>query len=393
MPALEIGTAVLIGSAIAGLAGGVMQAITNYKGTKDANQANLDYAEQQNEESWEHSKIALQTKVADAKAAGLSPLAALNSSGAQITTPTQYAAQAPQMDLSQAIASLSSASSEFSSDETKKSIAKLQANQSGTNNANDNSTKMQIAKLQAQNALEICKENITSAEKISSDQLDEQAREADNRLNFDFQTFTENYAFSLENAEYGRTRESQEQVSQACEMTAKSLSNLCSNFDIPFRVEPYDIYNKQDLEDMQIVNDHTFNRIKSRYEIYSSKFKNLSEADKSKGYMQSSSMSETNSDSFGGSVGVHPKVKGLKLPLGADLGLNRSWTDAEGNSFTKSFQKSRMAEDWDFKKLFIGYDDAGNRMGTVVYHIPRFHNGVNGLYAPKSLQKFRERSR
>lgn len=78
----------------------------NAKTQEDVNNQNLAYAQDMTEQQWQRDDSSLQRQVEDAKLAGLSPLAvtgSLNSS-----SPLNYTAQAPQMDLSSLVGAFSS---------------------------------------------------------------------------------------------------------------------------------------------------------------------------------------------------------------------------------------------------------------------------------------------
>lgn len=93
-------------NAVLGAGTSILGNIINAYTQNKINQQNLAYAEQQTAITREREDNALQRKVADAKAAGLSPLAALGSTGAQASNALNYSAQAPQMDFTGVISSL-----------------------------------------------------------------------------------------------------------------------------------------------------------------------------------------------------------------------------------------------------------------------------------------------
>lgn len=118
--AAAIGSAVsnMVGP-IVGLVGSIYGANKNYNATIKTNEANqainqsqLDYARSMTQAQWERDDSAHQREVADLKAAGLSPLAAL---GGEMNTPAQsapsmLAMQAPQVDMNAFIQSALAAS-------------------------------------------------------------------------------------------------------------------------------------------------------------------------------------------------------------------------------------------------------------------------------------------
>lgn len=94
LPALIAATAAIGGSAI------------NYASQQKTNEDNLAYSQSMTEEQWNRDDSSLQRQVRDAKAAGLSPLAVTGSMNS--SSPLNYAAQAPQMDLASLVGAFSS---------------------------------------------------------------------------------------------------------------------------------------------------------------------------------------------------------------------------------------------------------------------------------------------
>lgn len=91
-----------VGSITASVAGNAI----NASNTNKVNESNLAYSQGMTEAQWARDDTSLQRQVEDAKLAGLSPLnvtGAMNSS-----SPLNYMAQAPQMDLSSLIGAFSS---------------------------------------------------------------------------------------------------------------------------------------------------------------------------------------------------------------------------------------------------------------------------------------------
>lgn len=96
----------LIVGVIGAVTGLIGAGINNYQQDK-VNKENKDYATEMTNAQWERDDTSLERQVKDAKAAGLSPLAV---TGAMNTSsPLNYVAQAPQMDLSSLVGLASSA--------------------------------------------------------------------------------------------------------------------------------------------------------------------------------------------------------------------------------------------------------------------------------------------
>lgn len=94
LPALIAAAAAIGGSAI------------NYESQKQTNEDNLAYSQSMTEKQWNRDDTSLQRQVEDAKAAGLSPLAVTGSMNS--SSPLNYAAQAPQMDIASLVGAFSS---------------------------------------------------------------------------------------------------------------------------------------------------------------------------------------------------------------------------------------------------------------------------------------------
>lgn len=100
---VEVATGALIVSAIATMASAVM----NWFSSSSTNKRNIAAAEEQNEITRAREDTALQRRVADARAAGLSPLAAIDTGAAAASQGITAQQIAPQMDLSQLVGALS----------------------------------------------------------------------------------------------------------------------------------------------------------------------------------------------------------------------------------------------------------------------------------------------
>lgn len=102
-------------SALASLAAAAIGAFVSYKATQKTNEANakinqqnLDYNAAQTQQAWERDDTYYQRSVADAQAAGLSPLAINGAmpSSSPLSAPNPIAMQAPQLDTNNMIQSL-----------------------------------------------------------------------------------------------------------------------------------------------------------------------------------------------------------------------------------------------------------------------------------------------
>lgn len=384
--------------------GSVVGGVINWLGTKHANEESLDYARDANAESWEHSQVALQTKVADAKKAGLSPLAALGSTGSQVTTPLQYQAQAPQMDFSQLLSSITSLSNEYNSNETKKAIAQLQADTSYKTTTQDNATRLKINRLTLENNLDIAKRNISSQEKIAQGQLDEQARQADNRLNLDFLKFNQSYALELENSRYQSAVKDQEIQLKAYYNTADNLGAMCKALDVPFRVEQYDVKDSKDIESLNDLNSATFKRISDAYDVYD-KWRNSTDRtneDFAKAFNHSTAKGSAHwkDSSLGANFNANSPITGntgnMLGSLGAGAGVNGSQGSGESSdsSLSNGYTFDKSKSDMKLSELFRNIKDGatGQYNKPITYYVPRYQNsfyrnfGAVG-WSPRSYER------
>lgn len=134
------------------------------------NKENRDWQSAENEKTREMERNALSIRTQDAMNAGFSPLAALDTGAAQVSSPTSPESflapgQASQMDLS----SLASLGSALENDDTQKKIAKLQSDTSLASTKYQSDTSEAIAILQTQSAEKIANANIASAEAMADD--------------------------------------------------------------------------------------------------------------------------------------------------------------------------------------------------------------------------------
>lgn len=373
-------------AALGSLAVSAISAGYNAWSSSHTNTSNQNWTEAQNDLNYERATQALQTKVADARKAGLSPLAALGTTGTQISTPLQYSAQAPQMDVSQMLASMTSLSNEYQADETKKAIAKLQSDTSYKTNANNNATMLRINRLTLDNNLDIAKKNIASQEKIAQGQLDEQARQADNRLNLDFMKFNQSYALELENSRYQSTVRDQETQLKAYYNTADNLGAMCKSLDVPFRVEQYDVKGPEDMDSLNQLNSATFKRISDAYDVYD-KWRNSTDRtneDFAKAFAHSNSKGSAHwkDSSLGANFNANSPITGntgnMLGSLGAGAGVNGSVGSGESSdsSLSNSYTFDKSKSSLKLSELFRNVKDGatGQYNKSITYYVPRYQN-------------------
>lgn len=104
-----------LGSAVDGILGlfGLGNSAENRKLQEKMNQINLDYAKAMTEKQWERDDTTYQRSVADAIAAGFSPLAVLDGGLSPNGSPLGYQGQAPQFDINGVLNAALAASSKL----------------------------------------------------------------------------------------------------------------------------------------------------------------------------------------------------------------------------------------------------------------------------------------
>lgn len=387
---------VLAITAIGGLVLSAVSTAYNAWSTHNTNRENQNWTEDQNNLAYERSTQSLQTKVADAKKAGLSPLAALGSSGTQITTPLQYAAQAPQMDFSQLMSSMTSLSNEYSSDETKKKIAKLEAEVSVGNNIRSLLAERQLRYMEAANNLKMCRENIASNQSIAQGQLDESARQADMKMNLEFQRVQAQYQLQAQTQSYSIEKENQQRDidtwSKSCDYTA----NFCNMFGIPFERRDYIIHNDSDYKRMCELNNASMAQLGTGFKNYTEWRNDPKRKPEDFAKMWSKASAEAKGENkgkgFSGSIGKQDiqKTNPNNLPatpdqlrqngrdvLGNLLGdvlpsVSGSYDTSSGTYDSASDSSSRTASDLE-NKLQFGQMFVGDN-GKIIMYVPRYQN-------------------
>lgn len=380
---IAVSTAMVIGAAISAAVTAASTAFNAYE-TGKTNEQNKDLYEDSLAANKEVAQNGLTWKVQDAKRAGLSPLAALNSSThgnlVSATTPTM---QAPQADLSALLASLSSMSNEYASDETKKEIAEIESETDLEGHRQDNETRLKIARLTAENNLDMCKRNIASSEKVAQGQLDEKARENDNALNLDFLKFSRSYSLQLEQSEYEQTIKGQERQLESYYSTAKNLSNMCQLLDVPFEIREYPVKDEKDVDSMNMLNDATFRRVTDAYETYDGwrNSPDRTNEDFSIAFSHSTSKNSTRwkqqSVDASGNVGVSGitgntgNLLGNFPAVGGGIGATNGEGSGEGSAITNSYTKDKSNSQMKLSELFRSVN---GRNKTMVYYVPRYEN-------------------
>lgn len=169
IPAL-IGAGAVIGSTVYNAWQQDKMNKSNQEYSANLNKENRDWISEENEKTREMERNALSIRTKDAVNAGFSPLAALQTGAAQVSspvTPQSFIApgQAAQMDLS----SLASLAGTLESNDTSKKVANIEASTSMRNVDKQTASAQKVAEIYTESANKIAQANIASAEKMADD--------------------------------------------------------------------------------------------------------------------------------------------------------------------------------------------------------------------------------
>lgn len=332
----------LIGAAIiAGITTLVATAYNAYNQNK-INSENQEWTEEQNEKGYEYQKHALQYKVEDARNAGLSPLAALNSSGSANPVLSQYQGQAPQMDVSQLLNSFTQLSSEGSSEASQKYIQDMINSQKDK----DNSVNMRIAAWQLESNEKTLSWSLQSAEKIAKQNNDTQLEMTVKRIAEDARQFNQSNIIRIQELNLAVDKENSFAFSRSVDSDLDNFKSLASEFGMNVQYYDFSIsgknkdeYKKRYDEYMSLRSDvgqqlqdnieAVFNAIGSltpeELQKYSNSYSNSSSHSDASGH------SENSSDDNG--FGINGAgVGGINLKLGSGSGFSDSNSHSESVS-------------------------------------------------------------
>lgn len=234
--------------------------------------------------------------------------------------------------------------------------------------------------------LDIAKANIASQEKIAQGQLDEQARQADNRLNLDFLKFNQSYALELENSRYQSAVKDQEVQLKAYYNTADNLGAMCKALNVPFRVEQYDVKDSKDIESLNDLNSATFKRVSDAYDVYD-KWRNSNDRtneDFAKAFNHSTAKGSAHwkDSSLGANFNANSPITGntgnMLGSLGAGAGVNGSQGSGESSdsSLSNGYTFDKSKSDMKLSELFRNIKDGatGQYNKPITYYVPRYQN-------------------
>lgn len=343
----------------------LVSAYLNKKITDDTNQQNRDWHNEDQDRLEAREDTALSRRVTDAKNAGLSPLAALQTGAAQSSMVQQAPAQAWQADLS-AISDLAQA------DET--TSKEVESNEKIEQMRGENAYK--IATLEAQTQRRNCISNIVankkmnddtiaSNEKIAGDKLAEEKRQfdanyiqKDNQMNLDYIKSVNNNKMLQAELQANADNFNAQQFSKIVDSNIDAQRSWCNDMGVTFKVQEVDINTPEDWKKYQSMLSSYENRkqsIMTTYQDYRNSNKDNPEA-----------LASLYSKSKNIAGGANAKLPENMQPLGnigsVGLGLNGQYSDSQ--TVSKSEYNERMT-----MKALIGNQ-------SLTYPVPRVRRGA-----------------
>lgn len=294
----------VVGSVLVAAVGGLINAIFQ----KDTNDDNKQFVEQQNNITREREDTAIQRKISDAKAAGISPLSVLGSGGASTSTPLSYTAQAPQFDVSQIVGSLINSSQiSQSSYEKQQDVAMKDKDLA----YQEKVLMLKKAELGQQFTLENMK--INQALEMHKDTMDLE----DRKLLESVRQFNE----SMKEQQYQFDKESALNIQ---EQQLQEYRHFCDMLQVPVKIEYVSDYSK--YQEKMTLFQSSWAGVLNTVD-----FDNLTES-------SSDSTSTSKGNSLGGSAGasMSEAMPGMMSNTGAlNFGVNGSKSDSESKSHSE----------------------------------------------------------
>lgn len=277
-----------IATVISALVAGVTS-VYNTVSQKQTNDENRDYADTQTTAQWERDDSSFQRQVLDAQAAGLSPLAVTGY--APSSAPVTAMAQAPQMDLSSLIGSISNMGS-YELGKAQLSESKRQFDQS-----------MVLDTYKATEAVNQLQQQIDQTALEHKDQIKQFAATLEYQYNvlndqIDTHVADQNAIFSVE---------FQKEMARASEDSWKSYETLCNILEIAPPVQYYTDYDSY----IKALNDYSLDWSKMMFKS------------------DTSAKSYSTSENTSSSVNVNASVAGT--------GLGAGGSNSDGSSFASSY--------------------------------------------------------
>lgn len=203
--------------------------------TNDTNAANRDYADTQTTAQWERDDTSFRRQVIDAQAAGLSPLAVTGY--APSSTPVTSFANAPQMDLSGLIGSMSQLGSDLSdtfNSAADRAESARQANQASA----DKAKQLHFDSVKAENDLFIA---IKELEQSNLEAKDKSLQFAAS-LQYQYDVLNNEIEQANASTQLELTRDNAERVRRISETSFSYYKDVCSVIGVTPRTKNYSDY-------------------------------------------------------------------------------------------------------------------------------------------------------
>lgn len=261
----DVAAAMVITAVISSVVSAASTAYNGYQ-TDKTNAQNKDLYNQSLEANKEVAQNGLSWKVQDAERAGLSPLAALNSSThGNLVSSTNPTMQAPQADPSALISSLTSMSNEYASDETRKQVEASQAKTARTGFRKDK----YIAELNAKLNEEIAQNRLNFDKDKAENELNEQIREYNNTYALDLQKFNTTQRTQYDLLETEITERTAKRLESVADTQSKVLADFAKNNGVYIRQQPFYITDENSFNEwLTLDNDFSDNFASSNKALY-----------------------------------------------------------------------------------------------------------------------------
>lgn len=334
-----MGISLALGSLIAGLISGAASLYNTYS-QKKTNDENRDYADTQTTAQWERDDTSFQRQVADAKAAGLSPLAVTGY--APSSSPVTAMAQAPQMDLSQMIGALGQAGN-LSLGEKQLSESKRQFDEN-----------IALETYKAQEAVNQLQQQIDETSLEHTDQVKQFV------ASLEYQYTLLNDQIDTHNADQEAiySLEFQKEMARASEDSLKTYEALCNTLQITPPVKYYSDYDAY----IKALNSYPVDWSKQLFKSDSSTFGNT--------------FSEGNSSS----VNAGFNVAGTGGSVGGSNSENASYSSTKSDDYFRSNSASVLPTDPTTGKI-IPYPVYKHKASKVEYKSPSVKSSLHSSYS------------
>lgn len=405
----------------------IATAVGNYFMTKNANEQNREWQQEDQKHQDQREDTALSRRVADAQNAGLSPLAALQTGAAQSTTISQAPAQASQMDMSSLIGYITDNEVTDTKTTADKDIAKLRADtdlsieksRSETSDKNRENA-LKISKLEIQKDISVARANIRSNQRINADNnvaaqqrqdtinetqqaiagadRDERARESDNALVSKDNEMNLEYAKSLntlqgieDSLSAGAAKYSVEQMNAMVQTNVNAEKSWANLFGVRFKAQAVDVdlNNPEDLKKYEAM----LSTYRNRQSELMGRYQTLRDGSKGNelGFIRnfySHSWSNNKSTSVDGSLSNGSREGGRGSPFSSIAG-SLGVTTGDGASASST---TGLDADNTMRNLYSEFKNEP----PLIYPYPRYYYstgqaGAAGKYSPRTdYQKYKK---